>query len=181
MGVLCMSCSSNAQKQSATAPEEEAGSKVLVAYFSCTGTTQKVAEAIADTLAADLYQITPAVAYTPEDLDWTNDQSRSSVEMGAEDCRPELAGDSLSIEGYDLIFLGYPIWWNLAPRAVNTFLESYDFTGKKVIPFATSGSSSITNSAEQLKNLYPDIVWGEGKLLNGGTEEAGPWAEECLE
>ena len=101
--------------------------------------------------------------------------------MADEDSRPELAGEPLDMKDYDIVFLGYPIWWDLCPRPVNTFLEKYDFSGKTVIPFATSGGSSIANSVKQLKKLYPKIVWGESQLLNGRGKEATEWAKQVVE
>ena len=172
MSLLCFSCSSKAQNQTADT-NVQSDKKILVAYFSCTGTTEKAADAIAKTVGGKLYQITPATAYTSADLDWNNKSSRSSIEMTTENSRPELGGEALNLKDYDVIFLGYPIWWNLCPRPVNTFLEKYDFSGKTVIPFATSGGSSITNSVKQLKKLYPKIVWGESRLLNGSVKQAG--------
>lgn len=154
--------------------------KILVAYFSCTGTTEKVADAIAKTVDGKLYRITPATDYISADLDWNNKSSRSSIEMTTESSRSELGGEVLDLKNYDVVFLGYPIWWNLCPRPVNTFLEKYDFSGKTVIPFATSGGSSITNSVKQLKRLYPKIVWGENRLLNGSVTQAGEWARQVI-
>ena len=101
--------------------------------------------------------------------------------MTTENSRPELGGEQIDIEDYDVVFLGYPIWWDLCPRPVNTFLEKYDFSGKTVILFATSGGSSITNSVKQLKKLYPKIVWRESRLLNGGVKQAGEWAKQVIE
>ena len=140
--------------------------RVLVAYFSATGTTARVAGKVAPATGGELYAITPAESYTSADLDWNDKQSRSSVEMSDPASRPAIGGEALNADGYDVIFLGYPVWWNLAPRIVNTFVESHDLNGKTVIPFATSGSSGITNSAAALKKTYPDIDWKEGKLLN---------------
>lgn len=177
MSLLCFSCSSKAQKQTADT-HAQAGKKILVAYFSCTGTTEKVADAIAQAVDGTLYRITPAAAYTSADLDWNDKASRSSVEMTTENSRPELGGEQIDLKDYDVVFLGYPIWWDLCPRPVNTFLEKYDFSGKTVILFATSGGSSITNSVKQLKKLYPKIVWGDSRLLNGGTRQAGEWAKQ---
>lgn len=159
----------------------EGNKKILVAYFSCTRTTEKVAEAIAETTGGKLYRITPAKAYTSADLDWQNKKSRSSVEMADDKSRPALGGEAIDPKDYDVIFIGYPIWWDLCPRPVNTFLEKYDFSGKTVIPFATSGGSSITNSVKQLKKLYPKAVWKDGKLLNGGTKQAGVWGKQVIE
>ena len=145
--------------------------KVLVAYFSCTGNTESVAKAIATEVKGDLYRIAPEKAYTDADLDWRNKQSRSSVEMGDETSRPSLADKKAAVEKYDVIFIGFPIWWNLAPRIINTFIESGDFAGKTVIPFATSGSSSISNAEKELQTNYPGINWGKGRLLNGASRE----------
>ena len=179
MSLLCFSCSSKAQNQTADT-NVQSDKKILVAYFSCTGTTEKVADVIAKTVGGKLYKITPATAYTSADLDWNNKSSRSSIEMTTENSRPELGGDVLDLKDYDVVFLGYPIWWNLCPRPVNTFLEKYDFSGKTVISFATSGGSSIANSVKQLKKLYPKIVWGESQLLNGSGKEAGEWARQVI-
>lgn len=179
MSLFCFSCSSKAQKQTADT-STQSDKKVLVAYFSCTGTTEKVADAIAKSVDGKLYRITPAMAYTSADLDWNDKLSRSSVEMANENSRPELGGEPIETKDYDVIFLGYPIWWDLCPRPVNTFLEKYSFSGKTVIPFATSGGSSIANSVKQLKKLYPKIVWGESRLHNGGAKQAGEWARQVM-
>lgn len=144
--------------------------KILVAYFSATGTTARVAETLADVTGGELYAITPAEPYTDADLDWHDSQSRSSVEMNDPASRPAIRVKAGSAD-YDIIFLGYPIWWDLAPRVVNTFLESLDLSGQTVIPFATSGSSSIANSAAELKKSYPALKWREGRLLNRATEK----------
>ena len=129
----------------------------------------------------DLYRITPAKPYTAADLDWNDKKSRSSVEMGKDDSRPELGGEPIEVKDYDVIFLGYPIWWNLCPRLVNTFIEKYGFAGKTVIPFATSGGSSITNSVKDLMRRYPKVTWKEGRLLNGGRGQAAEWAKQVIE
>ena len=120
----------------------------------------------------ELYAITPAQAYTPADLDWNNSQSRSSVEMNDPKSRPALQGKKENIADYDVIFIGYPIWWNLAPRIINTFIESHDLKGKTIIPFATSGSSAITGSTAALKKSYPALNWKEGRLLNRADEKS---------
>ena len=147
-------------------------SKTLVAYFSATGTTARAAEKVAKITGGEPYAITPAQAYTPADLDWNNSQSRSSVEMNDPKSRPALKGKKGNIADYDVIFIGYPIWWNLAPRIINTFIESHDLKGKTVIPFATSGSSAITGSAAALKKSYPALNWKEGRLLNRADEKS---------
>ena len=174
MGLLTLGNSLSAQTA-------EGSKKILVAYFSCTGTTEKVAEAIAETTGGKLYRITPAKTYTSADLNWNNKSSRSSVEMADDKSRPALGGDTLDLKDYDVVLLGYPIWWDLCPRPVNTFLEKYDFSGKTIIPFATSGGSSIANSVKQFKKLYPKIEWKEGKLLNGSSKQAGVWAKQAIE
>ena len=164
MSLLTFSCSSKAQEQTMNA-SRQSEKKILVAYFSCTGTTEKVANAIAKTVNGKLYRITPATAYTSADLDWNNKTSRSSIEMSDENSRPALGGEALNLKNYDVIFLGYPIWWNVCPRPINTFLEKYDFSGKAIIPFATSGSSSIANSVTLLKKLYPKNQMERGQIV----------------
>ena len=140
----------------------------LVAYFSVTGITAKMAELVADAVGADVYQIQPAVKYTQEDLDWTNRESRSSTEMNNKKSRPEMVEADARIEDYDVIFLGFPIWWYVAPTIINTFLEKYDFAGKKIILFATSGGSGFGKTVEELKlSVANDAQIVEGKLLNG--------------
>lgn len=144
--------------------------KVLVAYFSATGNTQRVARLVAESAGGTLYEITPVEQYTGEDLDWHDNNSRSSVEMNNEKARPAIENDLPgTVADYDVVYLGYPIWWNQAPRVINTFLETYDFSGKTIIPFATSGGSSIDNSAKELQKAYPSIKWGRGQLLNHAT------------
>ncbi len=161
-----------------TAAEGGAGaSRVLVVYFSCTGTTRRAAEAVARTLGATLWRITPAERYTDADLDWRDAGSRSSVEMKDPSSRPALDGATIDTRGYDVVLLGYPVWWDEAPRAVNTFLESQDLKGVRVIPFATSGGSTIANSVKVLRATYPALNWQPGRLLNGGPRAASSWAE----
>lgn len=145
------------------------GNKTLVAYFSATGTTEKAAEMIAEATGGDIFRIEPQQAYTAKDLDWTDKSSRSSIEMKDSKSRPAIAGKLENAGSYGTIYLGYPIWWDLAPRIINTFLETYGFEGKTVIPFATSGGSGITNSENELKKAYPSIDWKKGKLLNRAT------------
>ena len=155
--------------------------KILVVYFSATGTTEQVAKQIAKNTDADICEIAPAKPYTNADLDWTNKQSRSSVEMNNPKARPEIKAVSVDVSKYDYIFLGYPIWWDLAPRTVNSFIDATDLTGKTVIPFATSGSSTIANSVAVLKQSYPNIKWQTGKLLNHVSEkEIGTWVSETI-
>lgn len=161
--VVCLSVAAQNQKVMN-------GKNTLVAYFSATGITEKVAEMIAETTGGDLYEIAPVQEYTAADLDWTDKTSRSTKEMNDSKSRPAIRADLKDAESYDVIYIGYPIWWNLAPRAVNTFLDTYDFSGKTVIPFATSGGSGIANSAAQLKKEYPSLNWQSGKLLNGASQ-----------
>ncbi len=142
-------------------------SKKLVAYFSASGTTAAVAKTLAEAAGADLYEIKPQKPYTRTDLDWMNQKSRSSVEMNDKSFRPPLAGKDARIEDYDTVFLGFPIWWYVAPTIINTFLESYDFSGKTIILFATSGGSGFGGTAAGLKDSAPGAVIREGKLLNG--------------
>ena len=145
--------------------------KKLVAYFSAGGVTKKVAERLAAAAGADLFEIEPAVPYTVADLDWTNKKSRSSVEMNDPSSRPEIARRLDSLEEYDTVFLGFPIWWYVAPTIINTFLESYDFAGKTIIPFATSGGSGLGKTVEVLKPLCdPTAKWLPGKMLNRVSE-----------
>ena len=140
--------------------------KKLVAYFSASGVTKNAAEHLAKAAAADLFEIKPAVAYTRADLDWTNKKSRSSVEMMKPDSRPEIAERISNMEEYDTVFIGFPIWWYVAPTIINTFVESYDFSGKTIIPFATSGGSGMGKTVEVLKSLCPSANWERGKMLN---------------
>ena len=154
--------------------------KVLVAYFSASGITEKQAKALAGALEAPLYEIKPETPYTPEDLDWRNAQSRSSIEMKNPAYRPALADKDAKIEEYDTIFLGFPIWWYVAPTIVNTFLESYDFSGKRIVLFVTSGSSGFGKTVEALRASLPDsAVLEEGIRLSSraGTDEIISWAK----
>ena len=145
-------------------------SKPLVVYFSATGTTAKAARTIADVTGGTLYEIVPQQAYTSDDLDWNDRQSRSSVEMNNPQARPALKDTKLDVATYDVVFIGYPIWWNQAPRIINTFIESYNLKGKTLVPFATSGGSGISNSVRELKRTYPNLEWQDGKLLNGASQ-----------
>lgn len=142
-------------------------SKKLVAYFSASGTTAAVAKTLAEAADAGLYEIKPQTPYTRADLDWTDKKSRSSVEMNDKSFRPPLAGRDAPVADCDAVFLGFPIWWYTAPAIIKTFLESYDFTGKTVILFATSGGSGLGRSASDLKASAPGAVIRDGKLLNG--------------
>lgn len=153
-------------------------SKTLVAYFSASGTTAKAAASLAAAVAGDLYEIKPAVPYTRKDLNWQDMGSRSSLEMKDPSSRPELADRDANIAAYDRIFLGFPIWWYTAPRIIRSFLESYDFSGKTIILFATSGGSGLGKIAKELSSSCPTAVLKEGRLMNGrlSTEAIKQWA-----
>ena len=143
-------------------------SKKLVAYFSASGVTAKVADMLADAVGADIHEIQPKVTYSKADLNWMDKKSRSSIEMADKKIRPEIAESNVRIEEYDIVFLGFPIWWYVAPTIINTFLEKYDFSGKKIILFATSGGSKFGKTIEELKiSVSEDVEIIEGKLLNG--------------
>lgn len=142
-------------------------SKKLVAYFSASGTTAAVAKTLAEAAEADLYEIKPQTPYTRADLNWQDKRSRSSVEMNDKSFRPPLADRDAHIEDYDTIFLGFPIWWYTTPTIINTFLESYDFSSKTIILFATSGGSGLGRTSSDLKPSAPGAVIRDGKLLNG--------------
>ena len=152
--------------------------KKLVAYFSASGTTRKVAEMIATAAEADLYEIVPKQPYSKADLNWMDKKSRSSVEMSDKKFRPELTDTDAKIDKYDDIILGFPIWWYVAPTIINTFLEGYDFTGKKIVLFATSGGSGFGNTVSELKPSAPNAVIVEGKVFNKTTkEEIAEWVK----
>ena len=143
-------------------------SKKLVAYFSASGVTAKVADMLADAVGADIHEIQPKVPYTKADLNWMDKKSRSSIEMADKKIRPEIAESNVRIEEYDVVFLGFPIWWYVAPTIINTFLEKYDFSGKKIVLFATSGGSKFGKTVEELKvSVADNVEIIEGKLLNG--------------
>ena len=154
-------------------------SQTLVAYFSASGVTRRRAGEIARAVGADLYEIAPAQPYTAADLDWTDKKSRSTLEMKDPACRPAIAAPAENMERYDTVFVGFPVWWYVEPRIVDTFLESCDLAGRTVIPFATSGGSGIGGAEERMRDLCPNAVWKTGKLLNGGG--AGDWARRALE
>jgi flavodoxin len=145
--------------------------KVLVAYFSASGLTKGVAQQLAEVAGADLHEIKPEQPYTDADLDWRDKESRSSVEMKDKNSRPAITDKLENMADYDVIFVGFPIWWYTCPTIINTFMEAYDFKGKTVVPFATSGGSTIEKSCEDLKATYPDLTWKDGKLLNKPSKE----------
>lgn len=156
--------------------------KVLVAYFSYSGKTRRAAETLAQAVGADLFEIAPAVPYTDADLDWTNSSSRTSVEMKDVACRPDIAGTLENAGDYDVVFVGFPIWWYTAPRVVDTFLDRYGFAGKTVVPFATSGGSGIGGAEAELAKICPSAHWEKGRIIKAGddAEALAAWAKTYL-
>ena len=172
--LLAISLSACSQKKTETSMEQ----KVLVAYFSASGTTKSVAQQLAEVAEADLHEIKPEKPYTDADLDWQDKQSRSSVEMQAKNSRPAITDKLQNMQDYDVVYVGFPIWWYTCPTIINTFMEAYDFQGKTIIPFATSGGSSIKKACAELKAAYPKLNWKEGKLLNRASKaELQKWTE----
>jgi len=156
--------------------------KILVTYFSASGVTAKVAEKLAKAAKADLFEIKPEVPYSSADLDWTNKKSRSSVEMADKTSRVAMSGKVENMAQYDTVFVGFPIWWGVAPHIVNSFLEAYDFSGKTIHLFATSGGSGMGRSMEELKASAPGAAWGAEKKLSAGISQADAdaWVKEIL-
>lgn len=155
-------------------------SKKLVAFFSASGTTSKVAQKLAEAVDAEIFEIKPEQAYTSADLNWTDKSSRSSVEMNSPSCRPAIKSKLPNMEQYEAVFVGFPIWWYVAPKIINTFLESYDFTGKKIIPFATSGGSGMGKTNVELEPSCPGAVLLPGRKLDGSVsmQDLKVWAEK---
>lgn len=148
-------------------------SKVLVAYFSAGGVTRKVAEELAKVEMADLFEITPETLYTAADLNWRDPQSRSTLEMKDKSCRPAIAGQVENMAQYEAVFIGFPIWWGREPSVVDTFLDAYDFSGKKIVPFCTSGGSGLGETAGRMQEIVgAAAVVEEGKRLGGTVSEA---------
>ena len=157
-------------------------SKALVAYFSASGVTEEVAKRLAGGIKADLFEIVPLHKYTKEDLNWMNPKSRSTVEMNDRSCRPEIENTIENMADYDVVFVGFPVWWFREPSIIDTFMESYDFTGKTVIPFATSGTSDIGNSGSIMQELAKGAKVEAGKRFeeNISEDELISWAKEWL-
>lgn len=155
-------------------------SRKLVAYFSASGVTAKVAETLSDALGADLFEIVPKVRYTKADLDWRDKTSRSTIEMNNPASRPEIETLRDNVADYDMIYVGFPIWWYVAPTIINTFLESYDLTGKTIIPFATSGGSGMGKTNEKLETSCPGATLKGGKVfsMNATRQELADWANQ---
>ena len=156
--------------------------KALVAYFSASGVTAKLAERLADAIGADLSEIEPKARYTSADLDWRNKQSRSSVEMNDRSCRPEINRTVDDMAQYDVVFVGFPVWWYREPSIIDTFMEAYDFSGKTVVPFATSGGSGIGDSAANLQMLAAGAKIATGKRFDANTSagKLADWAKQWL-
>lgn len=170
--------SDNIQPGEPTTDEPVNGGKILVAYFSATNNTEGIANHIAAALGADTYEIIPETPYTSEDLNYGNSSSRTSIEMNDPAARPAISGSLANMADYDVVFLGYPIWWGQAPKIICTFLESYDLNGKIIVPFCTSSSSDIGSSATNLHSLADEATWLEGHRFSGGTTqtEVANWA-----
>ena len=166
-----LTISLSACSQGDKAKQSKKMNHVLVAYFSATGTTKGVAKQLAEVTGGTLHEIKPAQPYTDADLDWRDKQSRSTIEMQDKSSRPAITDTLTDMQDYDVIYVGFPIWWYTCPTIINTFMEAYDFKGKTVIPFATSGGSTIRKACEDLKATYPDFKWKEGKLLNRATKK----------
>ena len=157
-------------------------SKVLVAYFSASGVTAAMAKKLADAISADLFEIKPETPYTRADLDWQNKQSRSSVEMNDRSCRPAIAEKKDNMADYDVVFVGFPVWWYREPSIIDTFMEQYDFAGKTVVPFATSGMSPIGDSGKNMQELAKGAKVVAGKRFGNSVsaEELKAWAQEWI-
>ena len=170
-GTILSSCAQK-NKEKEMDNDKNAAAKVLVAYFSATGTTARKAELIAGATRGKIAEIVPEETYSSADLDWNNPRSRSSSEMKNPASRPAIKKEDIDINGYDVVFLGYPIWWGEAPRIINTFVESYDLSGKTIVPFCTSGSSGIGSSATNLQSAASGASWLSGQRLNSGVSQS---------
>ena len=175
LALVLTACGNKAAKNQSAETDGNAdsvkNSKVLVAYFSASGVTAGVAKQLAEVTGGELHQIQPEQPYTDADLDWRDKQSRSTLEMQDKTSRPAIINKLDSISQYDIIFVGFPIWWGTAPTIVNTFMESYDFSGKTVVLFATSGGSGIEQADKDFSEAYPNVNWKEGKLLNSPSRQ----------
>ena len=179
---LCSCGKKGAQSETANGETEEEQNEVLVAYFSATGTTKRIALMIAESIRADLLEITPAEPYTEADLDWRDKQSRTTIEMQDTTARPAMKFEIPDLTGYKLIYLGYPIWWGVAPRIINTFLETANLTDTiQIVPFATSGGSPVEPSVNALRASYPNLKWEDGILLNHIDDSGYHIPDEDLE
>lgn len=169
MTIVSLSSCGSSSKEKVTS-EETTPSKTIVCYFSATGTTAEAAERIAEKTGGVLYEIKPEVAYTDADLDWTDKESRSSLEMQDPEARTAIGGELPDLTQYEVVFIGYPNWWNTHPTIINTFIESTDLEGKTIVPFMTSGGSTIDNSVQKLHEQYPSLNIHDGILMNHVTD-----------
>lgn len=169
MTIVSLSSCGSSSKEKVT-NEETTPSKTIVCYFSATGTTAEAAERIAEKTGGVLYEIKPEVAYTDADLDWTDKESRSSLEMQDPEARTAIGGELPDLTQYEVVFIGYPNWWNTHPTIINTFIESTDLEGKTIVPFMTSGGSTIDNSVQKLHEQYPSLNIHDGILMNHVTD-----------
>lgn len=158
---------------------EQQENKAIVCYFSATGITEAAAKRIAQIVGADIHEIAPETRYKAADLDWTDSLSRSYVEMHNRTMRPALKDSVTNLSAYNVVYIGYPNWWNTHPTIINTFIEANDLKGKTIVPFMTSGGSNIINSEKELKEQYPGLIFGEGMLMNGKTDsEINDWTKQ---
>lgn len=173
---LLTGCSANSEGKIMT------NKKVLIAYFSATGTTERLAKKLQKITGADLFRIVPEKTYTSDDLNWQDDNSRSSVEMKDKSSRPVISSKVENMQDYDVVFIGFPVWWYREPSIIDTFIESYDFSGKAVIPFATSGGSPIGNSGKNMQALAPKakVFYGKCFSVDVSEDELRKWAAEWL-
>ena len=177
IGASAQDCCSSAKCKQPTKQDKQM--KTLVTYFSASGVTRNAAKQLASIIGADLFEITPEKLYTDADLDWRDKTSRSTIEMNDKSSRPSIKDDGKvkDFDQYDVVYVGFPIWWYTAPTIINTFIEANDFTGKTIVPFATSGGSNIKKACEDLQAAYPKYKFGEGKLLNNIDKgEIEKWA-----
>ena len=180
LGATAQDCCSKGKKDCCAKSNVTNQSKMetLVTYFSASGVTRAAAKQLADIIGADLYEITPEKPYTDADLNWRDKKSRSTIEMEDKSSRPAIKGNVENLKQYDVVYIGFPIWWYTAPTIINTFIEANDFTGKTIVPFATSGGSNIKKACEDLQAAYPKYKFGEGKLLNRiDKRDIEKWAE----
>lgn len=164
---------------SAEPSQVDAAGDMLVVYFSCTGNTKSAAERIAGLCSADIYEIVPAEPYTSSDLSYNDDNCRANREMNDESARPEIGSQAIDLSEYETVFIGYPIWWGTMPRIINTFLDTYDLSGKTVMPFCTSGSSGISSSVSDMRNAEPEADVRNGLRISGADDsEIEAWINE---
>ncbi|WP_249283051.1 flavodoxin [Ligaoa zhengdingensis] len=169
--------SDNSSSEQTQVPDDTATNAIVV-YFSCTGNTKAVAEKIAELTGADMYEIVPETPYTDEDLNYRNDDCRANREMNDDSARPAIAGETIDLSGYHTVYLGYPIWWGTMPQIINTFLDTYDLSGKTILPFCTSGGSGISTSVSAIRTQEPDATVTDGLRASGASDEGiGQWLE----